>query len=403
MRTRICLLLAAALVSIAPSMRAQNTTVDSRWLAFLGCWEPVANAKSLLCVVPAGTSTVDLLTIKKGEVVARERIAPTGQRTETIQGDCTGWQTADWSTIAIRVYLRSTDTCAGGITREGSAIIAMTGDGTGEWVYIQGVSLGAAYGQTGVHVQRYREASTDSVTLPDEVKAALPYAVAASMRARTAALAPVAINDVVEASRKVDPAVVQAWLIQRNQPFFVDAKKLVALADAGVPSSVIDLVVALSYPKRFAINAASRQGELLSGRRGDTTYGVSAFDRSCAEMPYWLDPYDDCMGRYGRYGYGYGYGYDGYGYPYGYDWYFGGPVIVYNPSGGGGGGSGGTARSHGRVINGQGYTGGTDAGNNAIPRSPEPRATTSGASSPSTSKNSGSGSSSTERTAHRRP
>jgi len=407
MRTRTAFLAAAALLGLALPARAQHTAVDSRWLAFLGCWEPVANTKSVLCVVPAGTGTVDLVTIKKGEVVERERIAATGQPTATTDEDCTGSETGEWSAIAVRVYLRSTETCAGALRREGTGIIAMTGAGKGDWVYIQGVTLGAAVGQTGVRVQRYREVDTDDLMLPDDIKAALPSEVASTMRARTAALAPLAVNDLTEASRKVDPAVVQAWLIERGRPFVIDAKKLVALADAGVPSSTIDLVVALSYPGKFAINAVDRQGERLSGTGVATVNDVTTLGQCAFRTPYWFDPfydpYYDCMGRgYGYSSYGYGYGY-GYGYPYNY---FGGPVIVYIPSSGGGGGGSGSPRSHGRMVNGQGYTGGTAGGNIAMPRSSEPASTSSGSTgSPSASSASSSSSSSgsSERTAHRRP
>lgn len=403
MRTRISLLAAAALLIFALPARAQNAAVDSRWLAFLGCWEPVESAKSALCVVPSGTSAVDLVKIAKGQVVSREHIVATGARTETTEGDCKGWQTAEWSNIGVRVYLHSTETCAGAINRDGSGILAMTGDGKGEWVYIQGVTLAGAAGQTGVRVERYREL-TGNTLLPDEVSAVMPRDLVSTMRARAAALAPLAINDVVEASHKVDAPVIQAWLVERGRPFVVDAKKLVALADAGVPSPVIDLIVALSYPKAFAINGAARQGERLANRAAiDSTYDAYAYVPGCSSY-YMLDPYYSC----GSYGYGYGYSAYGYGYPYGYGYWNSYPVIiVHNPPGGGGSnGGGGSPRSHGRVVNGQGYQGG-DGGGVAQPRSsdPGPSRTQPATSSGSTgSSSSSSGSSSSEpRTAHRKP
>jgi hypothetical protein len=409
MKTRILISLAAAALGFALPARAQTPGVDSRWAAFVGCWEPTDHVKSLVCIVPAGTGAVDLLTIKKGEVTAREHLAATAQRTELNQDDCTGWQTGEWSTTAVRVYLRSTETCAGAIRRDGTAIIAMTGEGKGEWVYIQGVKLGVGSEQTGVRVQRFRNVDADEVLLPDDVKAALAADLVSTMRARAAALAPLAVNDVVEASRAVDQAVVQAWLVERGRAFVIDAKKLVTLADAGVPTPVIDLIVALSYPKAFAINAAARQGERLGRSRNDTTYAATALAQCASLMPYWFDPYYDpyydCTGRYSGYGYsGYGYGY-GYGYPYDYGWSFGGPIIVYNPSGGGGGGGGGAPRPHGRVVNGQGYSGNSDGGSTAQPRSSQPASSTGSASSSGSSASSGSSSSSGsgDRTAHRRP
>src|SRR5436309_2402720 len=105
---------AALLGAGAAPARGQNTAVDSRWLAYLGCWESIESAKSLVCLVPAaggGTSAVDLVTITKGQVVTRERITPSGERVATRHDDCTGWQSADWSSTGARLFLRSADTC----------------------------------------------------------------------------------------------------------------------------------------------------------------------------------------------------------------------------------------------------------------------------------------------------
>src|SRR5207247_3743530 len=94
--------------------RGQNPAVDSRWLAYLGGWESIEWAKSLVCLVPAaggGTPAVDLVTITKGQVVTRERITPSGERVATRHDDCTGWQSAEWSGTGARLFLRSGDTC----------------------------------------------------------------------------------------------------------------------------------------------------------------------------------------------------------------------------------------------------------------------------------------------------
>src|SRR5438876_849851 len=89
MRTRIqTLLVAAALLgAVATPARGQKPAVDSRWLAYLGCWESIESTKSLVCLVPAaGPSTGDLLTITKGPVVTREPTAATGERVATPGG-----------------------------------------------------------------------------------------------------------------------------------------------------------------------------------------------------------------------------------------------------------------------------------------------------------------------------
>src|SRR5881397_3797308 len=258
-RTQTLFIVAALLGTGAAPARSQGTAIDPRWLAYLGCWEGVDAAKSRVCVVPSGDpSSVELVTVVKGEVTARERIAATGDRLQTSKGDCAGWQSAQWSSHGQRLYLRSEDTCAGG-TAAGTGVIAMVDDG--QWLYIQGMTIG---GQIGMRVQRYREA-TSELLLPDEVTAALRrLGISSTMQARAAASAPLAIDDVVEASRNLDGAVVEAWLVARGARFTLDAKRLIALADAGVSPRVIDLMVALSYPKVFAIDAVSRQGERVA-------------------------------------------------------------------------------------------------------------------------------------------
>jgi hypothetical protein len=387
MRTTHTLLVVAALLgsSVAPA-RGQNTVTDPRWLAYLGCWEPIEGSKSSLCVVPAaGTSNVEFVTVFKGQITTRERIAATGERVETTTGNCTGWRSTEWSANGQRLFLRSDDGCPGARARRGTGVIAMSGNG--QWLYIQSATVA---GQIGLQVQRYQPA-TNEVPLPGDMADALHLGISATIAARAAAAAPLAIDDVVEASRKVEAEVLEAWLVERSEPFTLDAKRLIALADAAVPSRVIDLIIALSYPKAFAINAASREGE----RRIEKSQGggyvasrVVPFDRSCGsyDLMYLYELYDygsyDCTRR----GYGYGYGNRSGWYPGGY------PVlIVYN---------GGSPRPHGRVVNGEGYkTGGTGTGE-AMPRVPDtPYSTSSGSSSGSSS----SSGSTEQRTAHPRP
>jgi len=393
MRTPIqTLFVAAALLGTgAAPARGQNPSLDSRWLAYIGCWERAESAKSLVCVVPAAaTSAVDLLTIQKGQIVARERITATGERVATAHDDCTGWQTMYWSARATRLCLHSADTCASGHT-EGSGVIAMDPDGS-QWLYIQGMTLG---GQTGVRVQRYREVTDDDLLLPDDVKAAIRMDLSATMHARAAAAVSLATDDVGEAARRVDTSVLEAWLVERGESFTLDAKRLVTLADAGVPTPVIDLMVALSYPKVFAINAASRQGERRPsvGSTGAGGHAGEAYATRPVYAPleecsmYYLLWYtylpSICRGFYPGYAFGPGF------YPGGY------PVtIVFT----------GNARAHGHVVNGQGYKEGASTNADAMPRSGDWGSVTPASGwSPSSSSSPSRSSSGEQRTAKPRP
>ncbi len=372
------LLVAAALLAIGtpPPAEAQNTTVDSRWIAYIGCWKLIGPRQTLACVVPAANSgAVDLVTIENSEVVKAEQIVAGGRRLETAHGECTGWQSAEWSAVSDRLYLHSEESCPGWGTRTGSGVLALTREG--QLLYIQGSTVGL---KTGVHVQRYREI-TDSLALPSEVQDALDALqldLTAVSQARATAKAPLALEDLAEASRQVDLDVVEAWLVERGSSFNLDGKRLVSLAKAGIPSRITDLMIALSYPGVFAIDAAAHRGE----RRGDTTlaygsgapmYPVSSSYGSCGleYLPFSYDSYY-CDGF--GFGYPYGYGYDYYQHNY--------PVIIIftGSSGGGGGGGPSESRSHGRVIHGRGYQEGPGA-NADVARWGEPRSSSSTGSS----------------------
>ncbi|MGE5802631.1 MAG: hypothetical protein ACM358_10255 [Gemmatimonadota bacterium] len=389
MRTRIAVLLAgAAVVGIgaAPARaHAQNPTVDSRWLAYLGCWRSIEiGIESTVCLVPgAETAAVDLVTIDSGRVAAAEQIIA-GQRLETARPDCTGWQDAQWSGVSDRLYLRSEETCAGWGTRTATGLIALTQEG--QLLYIQGSTIG---GKTGLRVQRYREAAAE-LNLPSEVQDALNALdtdLTATARARAAAAAPLAIEDLAEASRELDVEVVEAWLVARGGAFQLDAQRLIALAAAGVPARITDLMIALSNPAVFVVDASAGEARRVSTSVNPgpvpPVYPVSELYGACG-IPYVFLPLSSpyCDGYAFRY-------------PYPYGWY---PVSIIYTGGVSGGGSGGNSRSHGRVVNGRGYQEGTSTSSDVV-RTGQPRSTSSGAMpAPSASTTSGE-----QRTAKPRP
>lgn len=392
MRTRIAVLLAGAAMfgfgaPLVPA-HAQNPNLDSRWLAYLGCWRSIEiGRESTLCLVPARgaePAAVDLVTIDSGRVVAAEQIVATGQRLQATRGDCTGWQSAEWSGVSDRVYLRSEETCPGWGTRTGTGLIAVTDEG--QLLYIQGSTV---ITKTGVRVQRYREAAAE-LELPSEVADALNALapdLTTTARARAAAAAPLAIEDLAEASRELDVAVVEAWLVARGKTFHLDAERLVALAEAGVPPRITDLMIALSNPRVFAVDARGTR-RVSTSVEPAPVYPVSDRYDACA-MQYVLLPFSPL--------YCHGYAFR---YPYPYGWY---PVsIIYtgDASGAGSGGaSGSDRRPHGRVINGRGYQQGVSTSSEVV-RTGQPRSTSSGAATPAPS---ASASSDEQRTAKPRP
>ncbi|MGH7713499.1 MAG: hypothetical protein ACREOG_19585, partial [Gemmatimonadaceae bacterium] len=158
--------------------------------------------------------------------------------------------------------------------------------------------------------------------------------------------------------------------------FALDADKLIELEKVGVPPVVIDVMVALSYPRVFALDRSRVTGATRDRADEETAGGRTVY-------LYGWDPFYSSYGS--RYGYGYGYGY-GLG-----GWYYGNRpvIIVRQPTSGDG-----EERAHGRVVKGRGYTRGTSG-------APADRGSTasgsrdqSGSSGGSASSGSGSGSSS---------
>ncbi len=389
----------------------------------MGCWQqaaaPSGAGTPLMCGVPAaGTSAVDIMTVTDGKITAHERVDATGQRIVTAREGCTGWESASWSGDAERVYLHSDYSCGNGVRRETTSLIAMSANG--EWLDVQGLTSGK---NSGVRVNVYREASNPA-NLPPEITAALGNRSLAMSAARSSAASPLNLDDIAEASHHLDAPVVEAWLANRGDVPAVDGDQLVQLANAGVPGRVLDVLVAMSYPNKFAIRPAGqgqpgaygdavapgRLNGVVGSTAGDSTraacpYSAFGWDyyNNCAYSPYAYSMWGNPYGYYSTYGYyspysnfGYGYGYGGYGYGgYGYGgWYPGAQpvVVVVNPNQG----------AHGRVVKGRGYVQGQGQSTGSSgPRGSWAPSSGGGSSSGSSGSAGSSAGSSGGRTAHR--
>jgi hypothetical protein len=383
------------LVGLAPSTAAAQD-MDARWLPWLGCWE-AAEAEDdapILCVRPAAEGTgAEFITWSGGEVSATETILADGVPRNAEREECTGIEEARFSDDGRRVYLKSDYVCEGGVQRSASGILAMVNPM--EWVDIKAVD-GSPW------VLRYRLARASKVQ-----EAGMENVVASRAgqvkAARIAASARLTEDDLIEAVGKVDAVAVEALVVERGDPFAVDAEMLIRMDDAGVPGSVIDLVVAVSHPDRFAVKAGPVPVEEIAEESG---YGPR---RHVYMGMGFYDPWYWGFG-YGYYPYRYGYSpyyYGGFGYGWGYPYYRYSPVVVtprsggqmikgrgYNPGGSGSGYTGRTGRSRGGFPSASGGirstsspaagSRGSSAGRSAKPRGG--RSGTSGSSSGRTAK-----------------
>jgi hypothetical protein len=179
------------------------------------CWRAadpgaigVSSLIPLVCVTPTNLpSAVQVATIRNDTVVARDTIdasGASGAKHALNKQGCAGSESARWSTDSRRLYLRSDVTCAGGLERTGTGVFAISP--TGEWLDVQGMQAGG-----------------------------------------------LKVVDIGEPIVQTDTAVTQAWIVERHAQFKLGVNELTELADAGIPGSVTDVMVGISYPDHFAL------------------------------------------------------------------------------------------------------------------------------------------------------
>jgi hypothetical protein len=337
----------AALVIAALPLGAQDSAFDARWRPWIGCWRPVIDGLSSaeaprVCVASAVSGGgVTIVTYVAGKEGSREsHDATLGQRLVTREG-CTGWERAQFASDDRRVYLRSELTCAGALKRVSSTVFAISPEG--DWISVESVSAGAGLG---VRVTRYRDAGVPAYA-PRAIAAAIASQQPAVSAARSAASVPLDEHDVIGVTQRASPAIARALILERGQPFNLDSTRLETLADAGVPRSVSDAMIAVSNPRNVAANGGSAgdggavvQGAYVSA--GCSIYDARWYGYGLAPYSYSLSygygywPYASTQSCarytyapyvYDRYGYGV-YPYGAYGYPYGYPRYWSRPTYV---------------------------------------------------------------------------
>jgi len=380
---------ALILVGTLPSL-ASAQDMDSRWLPWLGCWEASEGGTEIpmLCVSPLpNRQGVELTTWSEGQKISTEAIYTDGEVRDASREGCQGMEEAWFSEGGSRVYLKSQYICEGGVQRGATGLIAFANPM--EWMDIKVVEVA---GNQVPMVLRYRLARASRVEAAGMTDVVAPIAMA--VRAgRIAASAPLTSWDLIEATGQVNSQAVEALIVERGDAFDVSSDMLIQLADANVSPEVIDLAVAISYPEKFAIgsgmpeaiqteNTMSSMSPMYTNRG---YYGLRS--RWSFWDPYYYDPF-----YYSPYGYSYSpyyYNYGGYG-----GYYRPTSVIVYTNSDPNFAGN-----SHGRVVNGRGYSSGGSTAGGGGSYSPSTRTAPSGRSGVSSSGTRSGGSTSGARTA----
>jgi len=358
MTNKLMLVAMLTLLPSAPALAQESPAAfDSRWNPYLGCWTIVQDqrgqsaplpAGTMVCARPSGRFGVAVTTTVDGKNVLEQTIVADGSAQPLSQGDCSGTQTSSWSRDGERLFTTVELDCANRPKRTVSGITLLT---NGQWVDAQATVID---GNADVRLRRYRRSSDQ-------------YAGAAAVT--TAALT---IEDIIEASAKVQSEALEAALDEANARFALNTRVLKQLADNGVSRNVIDLLVAQAYPDKFEVERSGYPSA------SSTSYGTSLMGNSTVYMgstmypsmydPFYSSPYYYSPFAYPYYwgpSYSYGYGspfyrnYSNYNNYYGYGFggggYYGGPS---GPSGGGNAqpGSPDSRGGDGIVVNGRGYT-----------------------------------------------
>jgi uncharacterized membrane protein YgcG len=369
MRTIARLVLGLALVMAAVPAAAQQPPPSSplaRWAPWMGCWQvseesvddgarllaelagtPAASAATqrgaVVCVSPSEQGGATITTLVRDKVVLSETIVADGAVRPVSDSGCTGSQKAEWSALGARVFARAEIACGNQPVRTVSGLAAMVAGPM--WLDIQMIE---SEGRKSLRVRRYRRAATPPSVQP----LSIPRDVATTPLGTKLSLA-----EIAEASQKVPVEALQAAVLELGTGGYdLKAKQLLELDAAGVPDSVIDLMVAMSFPKRFTVDHARPADGGFSGM--DTW---ATFDDLWPYMAMW--PYAGMWPYMGDYYYSsfyraryspFGYSHWGYYDPYSYYGYYGSSgFVVVDP---GPGTPVPTPTGEGRVVDGHGYT-----------------------------------------------
>ena len=294
---------ARAAAPAAAQADAAAEPLDARWRPWLGCWQlweeqldPSATDdesesaalldRTVICVRPnAGGRGVNLTAAAGEEMLVDRTLVPDGVERDVREPDCTGRERNTWSADGRRLFTRAEVQCGDQPVRRASGVSLLSTPAT--WVDVQVVEVG---GRELLEVRRY-------APVPDPEQAArlgppsgLGAAPAAIQRARRASAAQPDLSDVLDASEKTSPRVVEALLAETEPRLALDRDALVALDDAGINGGVIDLLVALAYPDRFVVERRDRGGAWSSGGWGGFSGYHDPIWYSGNYYPYYVTP-----------------------------------------------------------------------------------------------------------------
>lgn len=346
----------AALALAGLPTGADGQTPDGRfdWQPFLGCWEAEGAERTMeiLCFVADGDQ-VEILTIADGAIRHRAPFTVGGQARRTEQDGCVTTESASFSDDGRRIHTASEVACQGQVPHRGTGIIFMPS--AEQWVDVR--SSRAEGEEATVWVQWF--VRTDESQLNElGIRSGRITGPLTQRRVALHAMSPISIDNVIDAWENVDEEAVEAWIAEVGRGFAgLDSEDLLKLDAAGISGDLIDVVVAVSFPERFALREAD----------------VPLETESVGVRPLWGDPYYYGYSRYAGYSpYGYYSSHGRYYYPRQT------VIVLVAPLPG---------NRAGRVVAGRGYTRG-DRGSSTVGRTSGSEGSTTASSGTTSSGNS---------------
>lgn len=384
----------ATLVTLAVGTAGAQSSprVDARFQPWVGCWRTVNVPEApgqadirptAACVVPSSTvpGGVDIALFAGDSLLSSAAVPRVGASTPRVIDDCRGSETASWSGRESRLVMRAEVMCARDVKRVETGLMSIAPNG--DWVQLQHLEIANNAVTT---VGRFRFDAALTARHP-----ALRGVSLSNEGLRLAMGGGLTPDHVLELAKEVPAGLTQTFLAEYGQPFALNGKALVQLADRGMPAPVLDIMVALSNPKAFVVGAGrpdqsigevplsaqiGANSPMLMGNRGMRSR-CSMLDDFCygpAGMGAWgmawqygfgLDPWGYPVSRWGYSPFGLSpYGFSPFGMQFGAfgnTFYGRQPIIVVTRPGGLGDPGNGDLGNYrpierGRAVNGGGYT-----------------------------------------------
>ena len=359
----------------------KRARVDPRFQPWMGCWSPstqsigtgmgqVAKPPSMACVVPSTSvdGSVDIVVFDSVNVATRSAVPLPGTRIAKSVDGCAGTETSAWMPDDRRLLVQAELSCGRGARRLETGLMTMSA--AGQWMQVQHLDVGGN-SATSVITMSY---VVDSLGAWASLGA---NASPSTLSLRLAVGAPLLNGEVLEVAKRAPIALTEAWLTETRQQFAVNGQELIRLANGGMPTRVLDLMIAISNPETFAVrtpisdrnrNRGTADDGMTTGfarsRAGGNCHQLDDFCYGLGGMGAWglgwqnglngLDPYGL------RYGLGGLYGLNGQFGPFGGGFFPGGNpiIIVYR-------GGDSAPRNVGRAVRGGGYTRDASAGSSS--------------------------------------